>query len=137
MPDFLSLIQFYPRISIVLIALLVSFFISLINYFFLDKERMKEIKSKQKEIQKKIKEHQKAGETEKMLQLQKEMMADMPEMFKHSFKPMLITLVPILLMFSYVRNVFAQTTLASSWFWWYLITALISSMIFRKLLKLP
>jgi len=93
MVDILILAQQSPKISVIIIAVAISFFISLINYFFLDKERMKEIRTKQKNIQKQIKEHQKAGNHEKMMALQKEMLADMPEMMKHSMKPMLITLI--------------------------------------------
>jgi|SRR3989338_2325916 len=137
MVDILTLAQQSPKISVIIIAVAISFFISLINYFFLDKERMKEIRTKQKNIQKQIKEHQKAGNHEKMMALQKEMLADMPEMMKHSMKPMLITLIPILILFSWVKGFFAETEIASSWFWWYLISALVSSLIFRKVLKLP
>jgi len=36
-----------------------------------------------------------------------------------------------------VRGVYAETTLASSWFWYYLVSAMIGSIIFRKILKLP
>jgi len=137
MSEILLLVQQSPKISIVLVAIAISFFISLVNYLFLDKDRVRELKARQKEIQKQIKEHQKAGNHEKMLELQKEMMSAMPEMFKHSMKPMLITLIPILVLFAFVRNVFSETAIASTWFWWYLITALISSMIFRKIFKLP
>lgn len=132
-----ELINSYPHISIILLALIITFFISLVNYFVLDKERMREIKSRQKRLQEEIKKHQKEGNMDKAMALQKELLADMPEMFKHSLKPMLITLIPVLIFFSFVRGAYAQTSIASSWFWYYLITALVGSMIFRKLLKLP
>ena len=137
MVDVLALIQQNPRASIIILALAISFFITLINYFFLDKEKMREIKERQKEMQKKMKEHQKNGEHEKMLELQKEMLSDMGAMFRHSMKPMLITIVPILLLFSFIKNTYADTTIASTWFWWYLGTAIFGSMILRKVFKLP
>jgi len=54
------------------------------------------------------------------------------EMMKHSFKPMLYTLIPILILFSWVRGTFSP--ILSSWFWWYFGAAIISSMILRKVL---
>lgn len=137
MVDILSLVQSSPRISVIIFALLISFFISLVNYFFLDKDRLREIKEKQKKVQEQIKAHQKAGEHDKALSLQKELFADMPEMMRHSFKPMLITFIPIILIFAFARGIFAETAIAKSWFWYYFITAIIGSMIFRKLFNLP
>jgi uncharacterized membrane protein (DUF106 family) len=137
MVEIFSLIQQNPRLSIIIIALTISFFITIINYFFLDKEKMREIKKRQKEIQVKMKEHQKNREHEKMLELQKEMFSDMGTMFRHSMKPMLITIVPILFLFSFMRSAYAETSIASSWFWYYLISAMAGSMIFRKVFRLP
>lgn len=137
MVDITSLVESSPRVSVIVFAILVSFFISLVNYFVLDKEKMKEIKDRQKKTQEQIKVHQKAGEHQKAMDLQKQLFADIPEMMKHSFKPMLITFIPIIFIFGFARGLFAETIIAKSWFWYYLITAIISSMIFRKLLKLP
>jgi len=137
MVDFISIIQQNPRESIVFIALGISFFITLVNFFFLDKDRMREIKVRQKELQKEMKEHQKAGNTDKLMESQKELMKYTGEMMKHSFKPMLITIIPILFLFSFIKNVYVDTSLASSWFWWYLGSAMVGSIVFRKIFKLP
>jgi len=56
---------------------------------------------------------------------------------RHSFKPMLITIVPILLFFSFMKGLFVNTEIAKTWIWWYIGGSIASSMIFRKLLKLP
>ena len=133
----IELIKSNPRTSIVVISLLISFFISVVNYFVIDKERMREIKARQKEIQIEMKEHQKAGNHEQMAVLQKEMMSNIGASFKQSFKPMLITIIPILVLFTLIRSTFIDTAIAKSWLWWYLGTAIISSMIFRKFFNLP
>ena len=133
----IDLINQYPKISIIIIAVGISFFTSLINYFFLDKERMREIKSKQKELRNKATEHRKAGNMEQMMQVNNEMMQHSFDMMKHSFRPMLITMIPILIIFSFIRKIYATTSIAGQWFWFYFIAAIISSIIFRKLLKLP
>ena len=132
-----AFIQAYPHVSIIILAALVSLFITIVNYFILDKEKMRDIKSKQKELQKQISEHRKAGNTEKMMELNSEFMKHSMDMMRHSFKPLIITFIPIIIFFSFIRNAFLATTLAKTWFWWYLGSAIASSIIFRKLFKLP
>jgi len=133
----LELIPQYPKISIIIFAILISLFISIVNFFILDKDRMREIKKRQKELQAEMKEHQKAGNKDKVMELQKEMFSYVGETFRHSFKPMLITIIPVIIFFSFIRNAYAETALASSWFWWYLGAAIGSSIVFRKVFKLP
>ena len=137
MIDIISLISQYPKSSIIIISCLITFLITLVNYFMLDKDRMREIKKRQKEIQEEAKRHTKEGNHAKAMELQKELFSSTGEMMKHSFKPMLITLIPILIIFAFIRGIYSETTLASSWIWRYFISAIISSIIFRKLFNLP
>ena len=130
-----SFAQSSPRIFVIVASVLVSLFVSGVNYFVLNKERMHEIKARQKALQEEMKNHK--DNPQKMMELQKEMFSHMGESFKHSMKPMLITFIPIIIFFPIVRAALVTTAIAGSWFWWYLITSLISSMIFRKLFKLP
>ena len=132
-----DILMLYPKAGVIVLGLLISLFVTIINYFFLNKEKMREIKSRQKEIPAQIKEHQKAGNHEKLMDLNKEMLSHSMEMMKHSFTPMLITMVPMLLFFSFIRGVYSQTIISSSWFWYYLISAIVGNIIFRKLFKLP
>ena len=132
---FIETIQAYPVISLIAFSLVVSLFITIINHFVLDKEKMRESKKKQKELQKKMKENKHNPEI--IAQLNKELIGYVGENFKHSFKPMLITLIPILIFFSWIRGVFAGTSIASVWIWYYIGFSLIFSIIFRKLFKLP
>ena len=131
----IDIIQQYPKISIFVLAAAVSFFISLVNYFVLDKEKMREIKNKQKELQEEMKKHK--DNPAKVMELNKEMMSHMGETFKHSFKPMLITFIPIIFFFSLIRGWFAVTEIAKSWIWYYIGASIVSSLIFRKILNLP
>lgn len=128
-----DIIQANPKISIIIISGFVSLFISLVNYFVLDKDKVKAGKEKQKKLQAEIKLHK--DNPQKMMELNKEMMGHVGENFKHSFRPMLITLIPILVVFAWIRNVF--TDVLSGWIWWYLVSAIIFSMVFRKVFKLP
>jgi len=128
-------IQANPRISIVVIALLVSFFISLTNYFILDKDKLRASKVRQKELQKQIKENK--HDPAKTMALNKEYMEHTFGGMKHTFKPMLVTIIPTLIIFSWIKGVFSETVISGSWFWWYLVFAMVGSIIFRKIFKLP
>jgi uncharacterized membrane protein (DUF106 family) len=134
---FTEVIMQYPRITILGFAALISLFISIVNFFILDKEKLREIKKRQKDLSAEIKQHQKDGNHDKVMELNKELMAHIPETLKHSFKPMLITIIPVLIFFTFIKSAYAETAISSTWFWWYLGGAIASSLIFRKLFKLP
>ena len=127
--------QSSPRIFVILVSILVSLFISAVNYFVLNKERMREIKERQKALQAEMKKHK--DNPQKMMDLQKELFSHVGESFKHSMKPMLITFIPIVLFFPLIRSALITTEIAKTWFWWYLGTSIVASMAFRKLFKLP
>lgn len=124
-----------PRTFVILASILVSLFISGVNYFVLNKERMREIKARQKALQEEMKNHK--NNPQKMMELQKEMFSHMGESLKHSMKPMLITFIPIIIFFPIVRTALLDTAIGGTWFWWYLGASIIASIIFRKLFKLP
>jgi len=130
----MTLIQAYPRTSIILIGIIVSLISTFATKFLTNQARMKELRDKQKEHQANLKVHK--GNTEKMMEIQKEMMSGSMEMMKHSFKPMLVTLIPFILLFSFIKSAFTTTLISSSWIWYYLIAAIVSSMIYRKLFKI-
>lgn len=133
--DYSTFVHAYPMISIFIVATAISLFVSLVNYFVLDLDKMREIKENQKKLNEQMKLHKE--NPQKLQELQKEMMSHMGESMRHSFKPMLITTIPLLIVLPFIRTLFATTTIAGSWFWWYFLGAIVSSLIFRKLLKLP
>ncbi|MCU0642196.1 MAG: EMC3/TMCO1 family protein [archaeon] len=129
------LIQQHPLPSVIVMGILISFFISLVNYFVLDKEKMHAIKAKQKALQEEMKKHK--DNPTKLMELQKEMFSHMGETFKHSMKPMLITFIPLMILFPFMRTALVETAIKGTWFWWYIGVSLVSSLFFRKLFKLP
>jgi len=124
-----------PKVSIIIISLVVAVFINIVNYFIIDKDKMKELKEIQKACQIKLKDAQ--GDTQKIAEINKQMLDCSGEMIKHSFKPMLITFIPIIIVFTFIRGVYSTTELAKTWIWWYIISSIIFSMILRKVFKLP
>lgn len=102
-----------------------------------DQEIMKSLKKEIKDIQKDMKKFR--DEPEKVMSLQKEAMKKNMDYFKKSMKPNLVSLLPIIFLFGWLRKYFdAQAGpyfLGLSWFWVYFIFAIVSSIIIRKMLK--
>ena len=121
----------YPKTSIILISFLVTLFMTLITKKFTNQNRMKELKEIQKACNIKMKENK--NEVEKMKEVQKQMMECSMEMMKHSFKPMFITLLPLLFLFWWIRGIY--TGVLSGWIWWYIGASIVSSIFLRKLFK--
>ena len=130
----IDLIITSPRISIVVISFLVTFFITLVRYFMTDRIRMGEIRDRQKTLRQEMKKHK--DNPEKMMELNKKMMEDLPEQLKHSFKPMIITLIPILILITWLKEIYATSAIATTWLWWYLGASIILSIILNKLFGL-
>jgi len=134
MVDLVSIIILYPQASILLISFLVTLFITIISHYFTDKELMRGIKEKQKRLREEMKQHK--DNPQKMMEINKQMMEDFPTQMKQSMKISLITIVPLLFLFNWLRVAFNQTAIATNWIWWYIIASLIFSLVLRKLFKL-
>ncbi len=126
-----ELMTTYPKESVILISFLITLIMTLITKKFTDQNRMKELKGIQKACQIKLKDN--AGNPAKMAEIQKEMMSCSMELLKHSFKPMIFTMIPLLILFWWIRGVYSP--ILSGWLWWYLGAGIISSLVLRKLLK--
>jgi len=123
----------YPKISIIVFSFLVTLVMTLITKKFTNQNRMKELKQIQKACQIKIKENK--NDPKVMMEMQKQMMECSMELMKHSFKPLLFTLIPLLIFFWWIRGIFATTELAKNWIWYYIGSGIISSIILRKVLN--
>lgn len=129
-----ELIQNNPRIGIIILSFIVTLFITIVNYFMVDKTRMKEIRDKQKALRQEMKKYR--DNPSKMIELNKQLMEDMPEQLKHSFKPMLVTIIPLLILFKWLRATYALTAIAGTWLWWYIGFSILFSIILRKIFGL-
>ena len=99
------LINYNPFLGIVVMALAISFLISIVYKFMTNQEKMKALKSEQNEFQKRMKELK--SEPEKMMALQKEAMSKNMEDMKMSLKPTLVTMIPIILLFGWMAGTMA------------------------------
>ena len=118
-------------ISILIVSIIVTFFSTIAQKYLTNQEHLRSLKNRQKEIQKELKN---TKEPSIMKELNAEMLKISGSMFKSSFKPIFVTLVPFLLLFAWLRGIYTPT-IGSSWIWWYLGFSIISSMIIRKMMK--
>lgn len=128
--DFIGLIKSNPQLSLVLIVIVLSFITLMITKFVTDQKRLKELREKQKELRKLSKDFSK--DIKKMTDINKEMMEISMEMMKHSFRPLIITMIPFLLLFHWLSQLF--TPILKGWIWYYIGASIISSLILRKFL---
>lgn len=120
-----------PKISLAVFSMVVTFVSTLVQKKFTDQEHLKSLKKRQKEIQKEIK---KSKDPSVMQELNAEMMSLTGVMFKSSMKPMFVTIIPFLILFSWLRSVYVPV-LGNGWIWYYLGYSILASIVLRKILK--
>lgn len=129
-----TLIQANPRIGILVLSLLVTLFVTIISYYVTDRNLMRDIKARQKSLKEEMKKYR--DNPQKMMELNKQMMADFPHQMKQSLKVSMITIIPLLLVFNWLRPVFNATIISSNWIWWYIVSSILFSIALRKIFKL-
>ncbi len=87
--------------AVFVLALVISVLITLAYKVFTNQDEMKRLKDRQKEFQVKMKGLR--NNPEEMMKVQKEAMSVNGEYMKHSFKVMLITMLPIFLIFGWMN----------------------------------
>ncbi len=139
----------HPAVAVALIAFILTVLTTLAYKLLTNQEKMKTMKEEQKMLQAEIKEQMKQKNHEKMMELQKLAMEKNLAYMKHSMWPMLITLVPLLIIFGWIRTTFGAADGPNpalfhlpvlgwglSWLWVYIIISVITSMIIRKVFKI-
>ncbi len=126
-----ALVTSYPNESIIVISFLVVLITTIITKYVTNQKRMKELKEIQKACQIKLRDAK--GNIEEMNKINSQVMECSMELMRHSFKPMLITFIPLLILAAWMNKVFA--VVLPSWIWWYILSGLVFSIILRKLLK--
>lgn len=140
---FVVLINFVvksPYIALFLFSAVLTLFSTLLMKHFTDQDHLKSLKKRQKELQKEIREHQKNKEFTKLEELNKEVVGISLAMMKASFsiKQLVITMVPLLLFFFWLKEIFVEMVGWSflKFILLYLLFSIITSTIYRKILKM-
>ena len=121
-----------PKISIAVFSIVVTSISMLVQKWLTNQEHLKSLKKRQKEIQKELKG---CKDGKLMKELNAEMMKLTGVIFKSSMKPMFVTIIPFLILFSWLRGIYVPL-LGNSWIWYYLGFSVASSMILRKVFKI-
>ena len=91
--------------AVILLSFLISLIITIVYKFTTDQNLMKQLKDEMKEFQKEIKELKK--EPEKAMQVQKKSMQTNMKYMMHSMRSTLFSIVPIIIIFSWMNANFA------------------------------
>lgn len=134
-----NLLVSYPVTGLVLVSIAVTLTSTLIYKYATDQEVMKSLKEETKMLSaeaKKAKEDPK-----KMIELNKRIMEKNMDYMRHSFKPMIITIIPFGLFFVWLSKIYTNlgpiipNMAWISWFWIYIIFSILLSIVLRKILK--
>ena len=148
-------------LGVFFMAVIVSALISLVSAKVIDQKELKALREELSGYQKKMKEAQDANDEKKLKKLSKQMMEKQSAMMTMSFKPMIYNMVPILLIFGWMRgygplqafSLLPYETLGKTvvvelpfalphygnylgWFGWYILCSFPISTLIRKILKL-
>ena len=106
---FAPLLKLPPLLTVVILSFIVSILIIVITKYMTDQTLMKKLKEDIKTHQKQIKELK--SEPAKAMGLQKKAMELNMQYMKHSFKPTIITFIPIILIFGWMSSTFAYESI--------------------------
>jgi uncharacterized membrane protein (DUF106 family) len=94
-----------PMLTIMIIAIILALIITLANKLLVDQDRLQYLQKEMKVFQQEMNEARKSNDPkalEKMQKKQMEFMNIQKEMMTNSFKPMIVTFIPILIVFGWI-----------------------------------
>ena len=104
-PVFGWMLNIPPIVAIIVLATVLAFISTLLQKYMTDQAKMKRYKDDTKKMQEQLKKVR--DDPQKVMKLQQKMMPIQMDMMKESFKPLLVTLIPFLLVFFWLSNHFA------------------------------
>jgi len=110
--------------------------ITLAYKFLTDQRLLKSLKDELKGFQEEIKQNK--DKPEKVVEVQKKAMEKNLKLMTHSLKPTLYTFIPVILIFTWLRDTYVDKGaifLSLNWIWTYVIFSIIFSFMLRKILK--
>lgn len=124
--------------GMVAIVLFITIITTLIQKYATDQKALKELKDEQKAVQEEMKLHK--DNPQKVAELSRKQMEFIPQTFRLTSRPLLLTGVPLILFFRWFGDKFMALGEPKffgfmSWFIFYLIIAMVFSAILRKVFK--
>ena len=96
-----------PALTVLIIAFIVSLITTVANKYLVDQDELNRKNLEMKEFNKELREAQKRGDGKKLAEMQAkqaEMMQEQTAMMTDQFKPIFVTMIPILLIFFWMRS---------------------------------
>lgn len=133
-----ALLNWNLTVGMIIIVFCITLISTLIQKYTTDQKALRELRNEQKMLQEEMKKYK--DHPEKMSELSKKQFEIIPKTFKLTSRGIMFTGVPFILFFRWFYDTFdalGQPTFFGflSWFWFYLIFAMIFSSILRKVLK--
>ncbi len=130
-----------PLLSITLISIGLSLATTLVYKYATDQNMLKQIREDMKKYQEQMKAHK--GNAEKLAEINKQIMPLQSKMMAQSMKPMIITIIPFIILFKVLGDIYNSTIVIPLSFWpghlgWvgtYVVFSMIFTTLFRKVLK--
>ena len=127
------------NIGMLIIVFCIALFTSLVQKYATDQKTLKELKEEQKALQAEMKKYK--DHPEKLFDLQKKQLQIFPKTMKLSMRAIMYTGIPFILFFRWFQGFFVMLGDPHifgffSWFWFYLVFAMVFGSIFRKVLKI-
>lgn len=138
--------NFSPLWSIIILSLILTLLITIAYKFLTNQEVMKQLKQEQEALRKEMKSLK--GDAEKLVHVQKQALEKSFEYMRHSMRPTLFYLIPLLLVFAWMSKAFKDYGDLVSWGFYiplfgtglswlgiYIIASIVFSIVVRKILK--
>lgn len=132
-----------PLVDILLISIVAALFTTILNKYLTDQVSIKALRAEMKNKQKEMRELMKTN-PQKAQAMQSEIMKKNMELFKYSFniKIILITIVPLLYVFTEIRSAYSQYDVildvglfSLGWLGSYIVLTLLASIVIKKILR--
>jgi uncharacterized membrane protein (DUF106 family) len=130
-------INFNQTFAIFFVTAVFTLLSTLVYKFTTKQDMIKKLKEETKQMNKEIRSS--VNNPKKVKEIEKKLWENNITLFKQNLIPMIITLVPFLLLFGWLKTAFEVYTEPLfgyfGWFGTYIIMTLILSLVFRKILK--
>ena len=134
-PTLCALLNWNLTWGMLITVFLITLLTTIIQKYATDQKSLKELRAEQKILQEEMKKYRE--NPQKLLELQKKQFEFLPKTMKLSMRGIIYTGIPFILLFRWFYDFFAVLENHKffgflSWFWFYLIFAIVFSSILRK-----
>lgn len=133
------LLNWDPSWGLLIISCIISLITTILQKYMTDQETLKSLRAEQKVLNQQMKEYKE--HPEKVMELQRKQMPLVWKSMEISMRPALFTAIPFILLIRWFGDYFADNPSEifgfMSWFWAYVLFAVVSSIALRKIFKLP